>query len=85
MPHAHVLLSQVLGAVGSQCQVPGGTDTGPKTRLDTTVQKLFSAGVANSTQKSYKSGSKQFSAFYHTFDISPAYPDIVPLCGLSVQ
>ena len=37
------------------------------------VQELFEAGIANSTQRIYKSGDKRYNDFYNTFRLAP-YP-----------
>jgi len=44
------------------------------TSLDATVQELFSAGLAPSTQKSYRSGSKRFIGFCERFRIAKPFP-----------
>ena len=42
--------------------------------MDTTVQELFSAGIAPSTQKTYRSGSKRFIQFCEQYGISEPFP-----------
>ena len=37
------------------------------------VQELFEAGIANSTQRVYKSGDKCYNDFFNTFCLTP-YP-----------
>ena len=44
------------------------------TNLDTTVQELYSAGIAPSTQKTYRSGSKRFIQFCEQYGISEPFP-----------
>ena len=56
----------------------GGSASGTATRLDfaslgSTVQELFSAGLANSTLKSYKSGSTRYCNFCAAYKV-PAFP-----------
>ena len=38
-----------------------------------TVQELFDAGLANSTQRTYKSGEKRYNDFCNNFQLIP-YP-----------
>ena len=42
--------------------------------MDATVQELFSAGIAPSTQKTYRSGSKRFIQFCEQYGISEPFP-----------
>ena len=41
--------------------------------LDSAVQQLFSAGLANSTKKSYQSGANRYIRFCSLFGVTP-YP-----------
>ena len=42
--------------------------------MDATVQDLFSAGIAPSTHKTYRSGSKRFIQFCEQYGISEPFP-----------
>ena len=42
--------------------------------MEATVQKLFSAGLAPATQRSYQSGARRFLEFCGQADISPPFP-----------
>ena len=56
-------------------QASGGTAARlDLTSLDATVQELFSAGIAPSTQKTYRSGSKRFIHFCEQYGISEPFP-----------
>ena len=58
------------GAVVSSDGAGSGLDI---STLVPTVQELFGAGIANSTQKVYKSGDRRYNNFCNMFYLSP-YP-----------
>ena len=82
--HATICLSFVQGSRGRPAAIPSvsatsGPPAGPASRLDLTdleptVQHFFEAGLAPSTQKTYKAAMKRFHSFCITYNVTEPFP-----------